>query len=518
MASACFGSVIRGARRNGKGNGVRLDISNTESQKPANVFHLGDGSKEWTPEWLEKLGHRFGDDGDFWIAYEDLLQKYQAFERTRLFDDSWRVSQIWTTVNVPWMLDYHDTHFSLSITKPGPVVIVLAQLDDRYFRGLQGQYRFELAFRIHKAGHEDYLVRSQAPYRMRRSVNVELDLEAGDYDVRIKIDAFRLDKYLPIETVIRKNAKKRREKLTRIGLAYDLAHSKGKIVETLEEKAAKEAHEKRIRDRELREVKEKILARRRDDHYLKTKQLMRNQRQDKKRRDKQKAKDAERMLRCSKKDNNHERSREPSVAAGNGVDGTHDELDENQELPPSPNGAGASRARRRRAARARSPAWSPQGIGLQRTRRTSVYYESESDSDLDSFSSLSELSDRELDLQAQAFGSQLTGRSFATPSPKFEDELDEFERDPWNAVVVVGLRVYHKIDDEDKDREVIRLKVVRPNPYVDSEDEAVVSVEEAKREEQDAKSKGLDVDDSAKDATLEGGVKDRKMSIVGDGV
>lgn len=23
----------------------------------------GDGSKEWTPEWMEKLGHKFGNDG-----------------------------------------------------------------------------------------------------------------------------------------------------------------------------------------------------------------------------------------------------------------------------------------------------------------------------------------------------------------------------------------------------------------------------------------------------------------------
>ena len=94
-------------------------------------YVVGDGSKEWTPEWLEKLGHRFGDDGDFWIAYEDLLRKYQAFERTRLFGEEWSVTQIWTTLNVPWMVNYHDTYFSLSISKPGPVVLVLSQLDDR---------------------------------------------------------------------------------------------------------------------------------------------------------------------------------------------------------------------------------------------------------------------------------------------------------------------------------------------------------------------------------------------------
>ncbi|PTB49747.1 hypothetical protein M431DRAFT_125377 [Trichoderma harzianum CBS 226.95] len=474
-----------------------------------------DGSKEWTPEWLEKLDHRFGDDGDFWIAYEDLLQKYQAFERTRLFDETWQVSQIWTTVNVPWMLDYHDTHFSLRITKPGPVVIVLAQLDDRYFRGLHGQYKFELAFRVHKADHEDYLVRSQAPYRMRRSVNVELDLEAGEYDIRVKIDATRLDRILPIETVIRNNAKKRREKLTRIGLAYDLAHSKGKIVESPEEKAARQAHEKRVKDKEQREIKDKILERRRDDHHLNVKQLSRIQRREKKRKEKQKAKDNERRLRIKKGD---EETDKPGEDGGE----RRDQSDENHAVPSSLNGAGASKTKRR-GARSRSipPA---DRFGRPTSQGdappSSSYYESESDDGLISMASLSELSDHEMDLQVKAFmNNQLNKPVIVTPpSLRFEDELDEFERDPWNAVVVIGLRVYHKVDEEDKAKEVITLKVVRPNPYADSDDEDTAATEEDAKEGQDSKSKGLDVDDSAKDATLEGGVKDRKKSIVGNGV
>ncbi|PNP42229.1 hypothetical protein TGAMA5MH_05911 [Trichoderma gamsii] len=472
-----------------------------------------DGSKEWTAEWLEKLDHRFGDDGDFWIAYEDLLQKYQAFERTRLFDESWQVSQIWTTVNVPWMLDYHDTHFSLAITKPGPVVIVLAQLDDRYFRGLHGQYRFELAFRVHKAGHEDYLVRSQAPYRMRRSVNVELDLVAGEYDVRVKIDAVRLDNILPIETVIRKNAKKRREKLTRIGLAYDLAHSKGRVVETPEEKAAKEAHEKRVKDKELREIKDRIIARRKDDHYLKLKQHMRSQKQEKKRKEKRKAQEAERRLMNG--------NRKDEMEHKNNTREHIDKSDENHEPPSSLNGAGSSKARRR-VTMPSPPEDATDQSGslpehvLQKPSQVSPYYESESDDGVESLSSLSDLSDRELDLQAQNFGGQLNRRPATLSPPKFEDELDEFEKDPWNAVVVVGLRVYHKADEEDKNKEIIKLKVVRPSPYTDSDDESTAA-EEAKKEEQDSKSKGLDVDDSAKDATLEGGLKDRKISIVGNG-
>ncbi|KAK3378108.1 calcium-dependent cysteine-type endopeptidase-like protein [Podospora didyma] len=231
-----------------------------------------DGSKEWTPEWLQKLGHRFGDDGAFWISFKDLLRKYQAFDRTRLFGPEWKITSIWTTLSVPWTLEYHDTKFAFTLSRAGPVVIVLSQLDDRYFRGLEGQYKFGLSFRVHKAGphkprEDDYLVRTQSTYRMTRSVNVELDLDAGEYLVLVKLDARRLDYLMPVEDVVRDNAKDRREKLIRIGLAYDLAHSKAKISETPEEKTAREAYEKRKREKKRQSLRKAIMEEKHRVHY-----------------------------------------------------------------------------------------------------------------------------------------------------------------------------------------------------------------------------------------------------------
>jgi hypothetical protein len=92
-----------------------------------------------------------------------------------------------------------------------------------------------------------------------------------------------------------------------------------------------------------------------------------------------------------------------------------------------------------------------------------------------------------------------------------QDDLDEFERDPWNAVAVVGLRIYHKVSDGDAEDDIVTLKVVRPSPYADTEEEK--TKEEDERDRAKAKTKGLDVDDSAKDATLEGSELERKMSI-----
>ncbi|KJZ70831.1 hypothetical protein HIM_09790 [Hirsutella minnesotensis 3608] len=491
-----------------------------------------DGSKEWTPEWLEKLDHRFGDDGDFWIAYEDLLRKYQAFERTRLFDHHWRVAQIWTTLTVPWMLDYHKIYFSLSVSKPGPVVIVLSQLDERYFRGLEGQYQFQLGLRLHKAGHEDYIVRSQSPYRMQRSVNVELELEAGEYDVRIKIDACRREHILPIEKVIRNSAKDRREKLTRIGLAYDLAHGKGKIIETAEEKAAIEAHDKRTKIKLKEDMLKKIQAEREEQHYLKKKDYERARERRRRAHVKRKAHVAAREA----KQKEGVEADPGATATERKPDGTHD-LEEKDATAKKGNGSKSSlkEADADAADIAQKPkqvepetADPPQGkgtvvhgaesrpatgnSGIILIENTTRICESDSDLSSDDMDNLSELSERELDIKIQVELDHLerTSREQAKEPNDAGADADEFERDPWNAVAVVGLRVYHRAGDGD----AVRLKVVRPMPYAD--EQAETGGGGSGGDSQSGSSRVLDVDDSAKDATLVGGVTERKKSIVGN--
>ena len=204
-----------------------------------------DGSEQWTPEWMTLLNHRFGDDGMFWISYEDLLRRYQSFDRTRLFGPDWRITQQWTEIDVPWSADYNNTKFSVTLTKRSPIVIVLSQLDDRYFRGLEGQYTFQLHFRLEKDGEDDYIVRSHGNYSMHRSVSTDLELDPGTYSVLMKVTAKRYQS-LPIpEDIIRSNVKFRQNKLIQVGLSYDLAHAKGDIVETEEEKTARQKLEEK---------------------------------------------------------------------------------------------------------------------------------------------------------------------------------------------------------------------------------------------------------------------------------
>ena len=324
----------------------------------------GDGSKEWTAEWLKKLHHQFGDDGDFWISYKDFLRRYQLVERTRIFGPEWQITQTWTTLEVPWLPEYLDTYFTFNMPKSGPAVIVFSQLDERYFRGLGGQYYHELSFRVHKAGSDDYLVRSQSSHKMTRSVSVELDLEEGEYHVRVRIFTERADHVLPTQEVIWNNVKTRPGKLARIGTAYDLAHARGAVEYNPQEKAAKEALEKA------------------------------------------------------------EIAKTPAVAA-------------------------------------------------------------------------------------------------AAAAEIKDEDLDQFEKDPWNASAVVGLKIYYQVTEEDKGKETLKLKVIRPGtldpPKEEEKPAEQKSEEEKKKEEEAAKTeteqKKPDVDESTKDATVPPEEKERKESI-----
>lgn len=202
-----------------------------------------DGSEQWTPEWMELLNHRFGDDGQFWISYEDLLREYSSFDRTRLFGSDWQIAQQWTSVDVPWSADFNKTKFSVTLTKRTPVVIVLSQLDDRYYQGLEGQYTFQLHFRLDKDGEEEYIVRSHGNYSMSRSVSTDLELDPGTYSVLMKITATRNQEADTPEDIIRQNVRSRQKKLIQTGLAYDLAHAKGEIRENEAEKQERQERE-----------------------------------------------------------------------------------------------------------------------------------------------------------------------------------------------------------------------------------------------------------------------------------
>ncbi|KAF9461075.1 cysteine proteinase [Collybia nuda] len=150
-----------------------------------------DGSKEWTKETLEALsvlGHEFGDDGQFVMEYRDFLASWGHVHRTLLFDSSWVMSSHWLRVPVrpfPSNLEYGDVSFTINIPKVTRTVIVLSRLDDRYFRDLAGSSDWSFNFILYKKGDPEEIMESQKLYFGLRSVNIELELDAGDYVVHV---------------------------------------------------------------------------------------------------------------------------------------------------------------------------------------------------------------------------------------------------------------------------------------------------------------------------------------------
>ncbi|KAJ3475010.1 hypothetical protein NLI96_g12118 [Meripilus lineatus] len=153
-----------------------------------------DGAAEWTPEWaglLEVLNHKPGNDGVFVMEYSDFLKQWGTVESTRLFDDSWMVSSYWMQLrglDIDRAWSYGDVSWTFTITEKTPTVIVLQQIDTRYFRDHSGWLAYLFDFVLFKKGSKEPIARPVKTSPLNRSVSIEIDLEPGDYVVQARID------------------------------------------------------------------------------------------------------------------------------------------------------------------------------------------------------------------------------------------------------------------------------------------------------------------------------------------
>ncbi|KAF9038122.1 hypothetical protein BJ165DRAFT_1408041 [Panaeolus papilionaceus] len=183
-------SVLRAVECNGK----RFVICRNPWGASEWTGRWSDGSKEWTHEWLAqlpKLKHQFGDDGQFLMEYSDWLATFSQIDRTIIFDSSWSMSSEWLRVPVapppaPW--SFGDVSYTFEVEKPTKAIIVLSQLDERYFRDLIGTTEWTLDFVVVKEGEEEPIAESNHSQFWQRSVNADIELEAGKYYVYARLD------------------------------------------------------------------------------------------------------------------------------------------------------------------------------------------------------------------------------------------------------------------------------------------------------------------------------------------
>ncbi|KAJ3566208.1 hypothetical protein NPX13_g7223 [Xylaria arbuscula] len=439
-----------------------------------------DGSKEWNQDVKEELGHQFGNDSVFWIRFEDMVEKYLHFDRTRLFRAAdWQCCQRWIGVEVPWKPQWNEK-FHFTLTKESPLVLVLQQLDNRYFKGLRGQYSFRLHFRIHEQGRpssEDYIVRSHGNYLMSRSVSIEIpSMEPGNYSVFLSIVAERDTDMLSIEDIVKRECRKREEndKFAQVGYAYDLAHSKG--VSHLEHVARlrKKSDQKKASSSRQGE-RRKMWEKRHLNREITKKQTKKNQEkrdrrraaEDAKRKAKEEAEEAEKKKqqeaeKAKLKKEEEEKPKDVAVQTDKPVPGEDkssqtgsgestssegeksapsEEKDEEKEEDSSSSAAKDS---------APQPT-TPESEAAQKKAAAAPAYSSDGDS------SDSPVEDWEL-LYSSDDMSKKPRMATPAPAPSATTETVESDGesglpDPWNAVCIVGFRVYSK--DKELDLRVV---------------------------------------------------------------
>ncbi|KAJ3247153.1 hypothetical protein HDU77_008703 [Chytriomyces hyalinus] len=174
-----------------------------------------DGSVEWTPEWMQILNHTFGDDGKFWMEYNDVLRQFDYLGKGTLFDNTWSVNKSHAELQASFPAEFSPTVFDVSVNQDGPAFIVLSQVDSRYFFRLEGEYKYDLTFKILELVPGDDGTVREADFAhpptttfsfLSRSTFIEFPhLPKGNYRIYPKVMAEAMHKAKSLDEVITEN-------------------------------------------------------------------------------------------------------------------------------------------------------------------------------------------------------------------------------------------------------------------------------------------------------------------------
>lgn len=134
---------------------------------------------------------------------------------------------------------------------------LFSQLNPRFFKGLEGQYDFDIEFLLRKSDSTETLAEVRGTsYSDTKTANCEIWLEPGTYEVLPKITAERSSRKAA-EKVIQIHADKNPKKLRQIGMKYDLAHAKVGVLDEDAELERKREKEKNKKKKEQEKEQEK---------------------------------------------------------------------------------------------------------------------------------------------------------------------------------------------------------------------------------------------------------------------
>lgn len=121
-----------------------------------------------------------------------------------------------------------------------------------------GKYTYDLHFILQEkdADAGDYIVRARGAWFGNRSISAEVDLEPGIYEVLPKIEAKRNPDTPDVHEVVVKVAERNPQKLRQIGLNYDIANAKGLVELTEEEQKQKEQKNKAAAEKKKKQAEE----------------------------------------------------------------------------------------------------------------------------------------------------------------------------------------------------------------------------------------------------------------------
>ena len=363
---------------------------------------------------------------------------------------------------------------------------------------------------------------------MRRSVSTDLELDAGTYSILMKITAKKYSWKSTTEQVIQASANDRQDKLIQIGLAYDLAHAKGHFKETEAEKQARKEREERKKAAEKQQRRKDFREQKFKEWQLNLKQKARDKRHAKRKEEHHRRRaEAAEVAKSVAAPNGTASDGDPlnHIDTLEKAPGANGNGQINQDMAPptaiEPEAEGSEleaaalssspvnpRSAEHNTTEADSHAEIDEATAHERSQNFHIALQSipsvlvngstvpasipgppstvappsttgppPLDSDYDSDASFDSSIDSDLDFPpSPIMVAADTPAASSDPATVVvednDDEFVEFENDPWNAVCVVGLRVYSK------NKETC-VQVVRPKE--DDEEESPLDVDDVSK-------------------------------------